>query len=67
MTRGKAALNGVVGRRESGLGAGVTKATRGQSDLKAIHEREVFTMEKGKRDRLTSGKAFQPPCVFVFK
>ena len=46
------------------MGAGVTKATRGQSDLKAVHEREVFTAEKYKRDRPTGGKAHRPPRVF---
>ena len=37
--------------------AGVTKATKGQSDLKVVHEREVFMAEKYKRDRPTGGKA----------
>ena len=46
------------------MGAEVTKATRGQSDLKAVHEREVFTAEKYKRDRPTGGKAHRPPHVF---
>ena len=49
------------------LGTGVTKATRGQRDFKAIHKREVFTAEKCKRDRPTGGKAHQPPRVFVFE
>ena len=28
------------------MGARVTKVTRGQSDLKAVHEREVFTVKR---------------------
>ena len=45
------------------MGAGVTKATRGQSNLKAGHEREVFTA-KYKRDRPSGGKAHRPHRVF---
>ena len=66
MTRVEAALTGEVGRKLSGLGAGVTKATRTQRDLKADHKREVFTA-KCKQDRPTGGKAHRPPCVFVFE
>ena len=45
------------------MGAGVTKATKGQSDLKAVHElqqRGVFTSQQ-------AGREHQPPRVFVFK
>ena len=49
------------------MGAGVTKATRGQSNLKAVQEREVFTADKCKRDRPTGGKGYRPLHVFVFE
>ena len=38
----------------------------GQSDLKAVHEREVFP-EKYKRARPTGRKAHRPPRVFLVR
>ena len=62
MTREEAALNGVVGRKWSGLGAGVTKATRGQSDLKAVHGREVQARPADWREGASAAT-----CYFLFK